>query len=133
MSVLDRALLPTSLPILLHPLPSALCTLSIPVLFYLSLHSPLPSCLHYLSLSLSILFPPCASFRFLKAPFIKEYKYFFPVCCISGCLHCFFCQLSRGLSPFCSALFLTACLVLLYPRCFSLISHQHCALPPQDM
>lgn len=83
------------------------------------------------SLSHPSCFPLCASVLFLIAPFIKEYKYFFPVCCISGCLFFFFCQLSGGLSPFCSALFLATCLVLLYPQCFSLISHQHYSLPPQ--
>lgn len=123
--------LPTPPPILLHlsPLSSLHSALS----FYLSLRSPLPSCLHYLPLPPSILLPLCASILFLIAPFIREYKYFFPVCCISGCLFFFFCQLSGGLSPFCSALFLAACLVRLYPRCFSSISHQHYSWPPQDM
>lgn len=127
--------LPTPLPILLHLLLSALYTHSLRALSLsiLCLRSPLPSCLHYLPLSPSIPLPLCASILFLIAPFIKEYKYFFPVCCISGFLFFFFCQLSGGLSPFCSALFLTACLILLYPQCFSLISHQHYSWPPQDM
>lgn len=127
--------LPIPPPILLHLLFSALYTRSLPALSppILSLCSLLPSCLHYLPLPPSILLPLCASILFLIAPFIKEYKYFFPVCCISGCLFFFFCQLSGGLSPSCSALFLAACLVLLYPQCFSSISHQHCSSPPQDM
>lgn len=125
--------LPKPPPILLHLLLPAFHTHSLPALLpsILSLRSPLPSCRHYLPLPPSILLPLCASILFLIAPFIKEYKYFFSVCYISGCLFFFFCQLSGGLSPFCSALFLAACLVLLYPQCFSLISHQHYFCPPQ--
>lgn len=106
---IGQGILSTTPPILLHLL-----------LSFLSSLSPSPP---------SILLPFCASILFLIAPFIKEYKYFFPVCCISGCLFFFFCQLSGGHSPFCSAPFLAACLVLLYPQRFSLISHQHYSWP----
>lgn len=64
----------------------------------------------------------------LIALFIKEYKYFPPVCCISGCLFFFLCQLSGGLS-LSSALILTACLLLLYRQYFSLINHWHYSWP----
>jgi len=93
---------------------------SLPVLSpsMLSLCPPLPHCLHYPPLPPTILLPLCASILFLKSPFIQDQKYFVPV---SGV---FFCRLPGGLSPFCSAVFLAACLVLLYLQCFSSISHQ---------
>lgn len=53
----------------LSMLPPSLPALSPSIL---TLYSPLPSCLHYLSLHSSI--PLCASVLFLIAPFIKEYK-----------------------------------------------------------
>lgn len=100
----------------LHSLP--LCT---------SVLSPCsPSLLSSSSASPSfILFLLCA-FIFFNNPIHQIAWIRFPCLLHFWMLFSFFlCQLSRGLLPFCSALFLATCLVLLYPWCFSLISHQH--------
>lgn len=102
----EQGNLPTPSPILLHLLLLSclhslpLCTLSfyfVSVLTNPFLSSLSPSLLHPFPFLLG------ASILALIAPFIKEYKYFFPVCCISGFLVLFSSAIWRPLTfMFCS-------------------------------